>query len=168
MSRASKLAGSNADHKGPSQRHEGNLEDVCKKASLADLLLLQKLTLIVDGSAKADRSVLLDAMAEILDIDPSAEDSNEQLVQKQSPNNDPTLTRAGTNAVLLNSLNFLDDGLRSFRRNADLSEVQFLADLLFSHEQETTANKKKGRDNRRCLIDRGCAGTRDEAKQAIR
>lgn len=91
-------------------------------------------------------------MAEILDIDPPAEDSNEQLVQKQSLNNDPTLTRAGTDAVLLNSLSFLDDGLRSFKLNADLSEIQFLADLLFSHGQETTANKKKVRDSRRCLI----------------
>ncbi len=81
------------------------------------------------------------------------EKSNEQIVREQSLDKDSTLTRGGTDAVLQNALDFLDDGLHSFRRNADLSEVQFLADLLFVHEQETKYFKEKGRDkSRRCLI----------------
>lgn len=73
-------------------------------------------------------------------------------MMKESLDKDSTLTRGGTDAVLLNSLNFLEEGLRSFRRNADLSEVQFLADLLFVHEQETISREKRHDNNRRCLI----------------
>ncbi len=129
------------------------MEGLYGKASLADLLALQKLTLMVDSAGNGVDNVLLPAMEEVLGIQPSAEKSNEQLVREQSLDKDSTLTRGGTDAVLLNSLNFLEEGLRSFRRNADLSEVQFLADLLFAHEQETIPSGEKRRDNnRRCLI----------------